>query len=283
MSAANARAVAHVELLRKLKVPVRKRARKRLPKPPSLIPQELALLTLANGPIKALRERLAPLLLTLPELLRVEAEARKTDAYAYGDFLKKLEQIAKSVETDFGTDRLRALGAKVGADIAAKSRRAFVDQMTSAIGVALPVDEKGIASLLENHTADVVSKIRGLAAKATEEIAAEVRTAVLEGKRHEELAAEIAGRFEVSASRAAFIARNETGTLYGQITATRQKSAGVLRFIWRTSHDERVRPEHEALDGQIFEYADPPSIGVPGEDFNCRCYAEPVLDDILDP
>jgi SPP1 gp7 family putative phage head morphogenesis protein len=46
--------------------------------------------------------------------------------------------------------------------------------------------------------------------------------------------------------------------------------------------DERVRDEHEGLDGEQFDYDDLPSEGLPGEPIQCRCYAEPVLSAILD-
>jgi len=45
------------------------------------------------------------------------------------------------------------------------------------------------------------------------------------------------------------------------------------KYIWVTTGDEKVRPEHEELDGQVRSWYDDPH---PGEEFGCRCYAEPV-------
>jgi len=40
-----------------------------------------------------------------------------------------------------------------------------------------------------------------------------------------------------------------------------------------------VRPDHAANDGQIFSWDISPPTGHPGEDYNCRCYAEPAFKD----
>lgn len=62
------------------------------------------------------------------------------------------------------------------------------------------------------------------------------------------------------------------------------ESQGVTEYVWSTSDDERTRPDHKALDGKRFAYADPPvsnkTTGTranPGEDYGCRCVAIPVI------
>ena len=45
------------------------------------------------------------------------------------------------------------------------------------------------------------------------------------------------------------------------------------KYIWRTVGDDKVRGAHAALNGTIRDLADSPD---PGEEFNCRCWAEPV-------
>lgn len=47
-------------------------------------------------------------------------------------------------------------------------------------------------------------------------------------------------------------------------------------YIWRTVKDSDVRPAHAAREGKIFSWTNPPEGGHPGEDYNCRCWAEPV-------
>ncbi|MFP4097878.1 MAG: phage minor head protein [Alphaproteobacteria bacterium] len=47
-------------------------------------------------------------------------------------------------------------------------------------------------------------------------------------------------------------------------------------YIWRTVKDSDVRPAHAAREGKIFSWTNPPEGGHPGEDYNCRCWAETV-------
>ena len=46
-------------------------------------------------------------------------------------------------------------------------------------------------------------------------------------------------------------------------------------YIWRTVGDDKVREAHAERDGCIFSWDDAPEGGHPGEDYNCRCTAEP--------
>lgn len=48
-------------------------------------------------------------------------------------------------------------------------------------------------------------------------------------------------------------------------------------YIWRTVGDGKVRGEHARRAGQIFSWVNPPGGENPGEDYNCRCWAEPVV------
>ena len=46
-------------------------------------------------------------------------------------------------------------------------------------------------------------------------------------------------------------------------------------YIWRTRQDDKVRGKHAEREGKIFNKHIPPEGGNPGEDYNCRCWAEP--------
>ena len=61
---------------------------------------------------------------------------------------------------------------------------------------------------------------------------------------------------------------------YGQtLDEYRQKAAGVKRYIWASMGDDKVRPSHAALDGQVRDWTDSPA---PGQEANCRCTAVPA-------
>lgn len=80
--------------------------------------------------------------------------------------------------------------------------------------------------------------------------------------------------------RATLIARDQSLKLNGQLDRLKQTNAGVDRYVWRTSRDERVRPEHRAREGKVYSWNEHPQ---PGEEVQCRCSAEPDFSTILGP
>lgn len=98
------------------------------------------------------------------------------------------------------------------------------------------------------------------------------------GLHVKDLTDKLVERGNVSQSRAELIARDQTLKLNGNITQIRQQAAGITSYTWSTSNDERVRDEHRALEGQVFTWGNPPSVGAPGEDFQCRCIAVPIIE-----
>jgi len=52
-------------------------------------------------------------------------------------------------------------------------------------------------------------------------------------------------------------------------------------YIWRTKKDDKVRGKHAEREGEIFNWNVPPEGGHPGEDYNCRCWAEPYSPDLM--
>lgn len=100
------------------------------------------------------------------------------------------------------------------------------------------------------------------------------------GQRGETIKARLLERGDVSESRAELIARDQTLKLNGQINEERQRSAGIDSYTWSTSLDERVRPEHAKLEGQVFTWDNPPEPGHPGDDFQCRCAAIPIIPEL---
>jgi SPP1 gp7 family putative phage head morphogenesis protein len=100
-----------------------------------------------------------------------------------------------------------------------------------------------------------------------------------------DLAKLIAGRAKVSNSKALFLATDQTLKLHSGIMRRRHEAAGLDKYTWSTSLDERVRPMHAELEGKTFSYDDPPvtneagDVNNPGQDFACRCVAIPQLGD----
>ena len=101
----------------------------------------------------------------------------------------------------------------------------------------------------------------------------------------EEIEAIIDERFASMESNAELIARDQVGKLNGQLTEMTHTEMGLSRYRWRGVGDERERSSHVNVEGEIFSWDDPPLIDGervhPGQAIQCRCFAEPVMEDLL--
>ena len=145
-----------------------------------------------------------------------------------------------------------------------------------------------IRSILPGETIDAfrqenVSRITSMMGESLVRLTKELEQAEREGIRVEELAKRIRHRFDVTRSRAKLIARDQVLSLNAQITKTRQQAVGVEEYIWTTSKDSRVRPEHRAREGKRFRWDTPPPDGHPGEAIQCRCTPYPILPELEEP
>lgn len=121
---------------------------------------------------------------------------------------------------------------------------------------------------------------------------------VLAGNRRENLIKTIQESYNVSENKAKFLARQETNLMMAKFKETRYVNAGVPEYEWRCVHmphqssptsiykPGEVRYSHGILEGKIFSWQNPPVTtppsqparrNNPGQDYNCRCFAIPVV------
>lgn len=115
----------------------------------------------------------------------------------------------------------------------------------------------------------------------------DVQKTVFEGGRYESMIKTIQKSYGVTQNKAKFLARQETSLLMTKFKETRYMDAGVKKYKWGTvagSAAHPVRPMHKALEGKIFSWDNPPvtddkgARNNPGQDYNCRCFARPIVD-----
>lgn len=126
------------------------------------------------------------------------------------------------------------------------------------------------------------------------ELRKKMEAATFAGDRYEGMIKVIQERYGVSKNKAKFLARQETNLLVAKFKAARYTENGIRYYKWRSvvgSPNHPVRPMHkklndESLAGKLFRFDDPPITtepgesqrrNNPGEDFNCRCTAIPVV------
>lgn len=151
-------------------------------------------------------------------------------------------------------------------------------KITKAVfGVDVFYEEPWLQSEMASFAQSNVALIKSIRDKSVTDIERITYEGVRSGRRAEEIAIDIKNQYGVTRNRAKVIARDQVGKFNGQLTRLRQLDAGVQAFRWSTAGDERVRPQHDMLEGQVFSWNDPPSIGFPGEPIMCRCIGEPLF------
>ena len=210
--------------------------------------------------------------------------ARQDDAGDAASMAKGLIDQAKNMVAQEYTDaEIARIAKKKGVSVAEFNKEQMQRNLKRVTGVDIIMTEPYLAGELELFTIGNVNLIKSIPQKTFNEIENIVFSGITTGERWENLADDIEERFDVSESRANLIARDQVSKLNGQLTQMRQTELGVSKYIWRTSLDERVRDSHRAKEGQEYDWSNPPAdTGHPGQDFQCRCTPEPVLDELIE-
>jgi SPP1 gp7 family putative phage head morphogenesis protein len=204
------------------------------------------------------------------------------------DLNKAMTNIAKDM-TKPVTATMKRMTA-VGPQVNQYNKEEWRKLIRSQYGVN-PTSENPEAyrDLLDHWAFNNAKLIQDIPLKAMRQIADMTVEALTSGQTADDLSANLYemfdDRLDVADSRCDLIARDQVAKLNGQLTMERQQDIGVDSYVWRTVGDERVRPEHADVDGQTFSWDSPPEEtdgNHPGEDYQCRCWAEPVLPEALD-
>lgn len=229
-----------------------------------------------------LRARLAPVLAALKPS-RTDARLRM-DADGEEGILRAIEAASAALLREVPAGDLASMAAHSAYEISdfqrMQLRQAFRDTLAIDLADVLAT-EPYLEDVVRDFTRENVSLIRSVSSDYFAQVERELLHGVRAGYRPEKLGALLAERTGVAESRAALVARDQVGKFYGNLNVERQKALGVTRFRWRDAGDNRVREKHRQLNGQVFPLDKPPPEGVPGHPVNCRCWAEPVLEDLL--
>lgn len=221
-----------------------------------------------------------------PEFLPAEileaAENYAAEARNLHDALRdKLSSIERSLSWEVSKKKVDA--GKVVSTLDDK----FDDEYSKALDTK-ELSERGRKNLAEDYANNMSLWVKKFSADTIKELRTAVEDNATTGYRFDELIDRIQDRYAVSRSKAKFLARNETSLYVSKHRQARFADVGITKYIWRTAGDGRVREDHKHLNGKEFEYKNPPIVDIatgrranPGEDYLCRCVAEPVLPSVL--
>jgi len=221
----------------------------------------------------------------LPEA-KVPAEVKIAIARGRADTQNKINKIKEKL------DSLQRDGAVPSIDferqvagITMDLDQQFRTTIPKDIGLPMTQDATMKEALRIGYTENLDYYIQKMTKESAQRLREKVVEHVEQGGRAADLIPLIEAQHGVSKRHALFLAKQETSILVSTYRDARYREAGVQEYVWSTSHDSRVRPDHKKLDGRRFKFNEPPvsdqAIGArnnPGYDYGCRCVAIPLLE-----
>lgn len=231
-------------------------------------------------------EAIAEVLALYPRLVELSAIARRHDADDV-----RLDGWADELETLMGmlVGRWSRQVASLLPLVNQLARRLadfnFVEiqsQFRSVLGVDVLGAEPWLADELRAYGTENARLIRNIGEDAAARVERLVADGVRSGASTKAIKVALRDALGIGDRRARLIARDQIGKLNGNLTRERQTRVGVDTYRWRTVGDRRVRHSHRGREGNVYRWDDPPGDGHPGQPVQCRCIAEPVLDEFAD-
>jgi len=188
-------------------------------------------------------------------------------------------------------ENLNTLIRNHGLAINTRNKQNFKRTFKAVLGVDVFAAEPWIADEVSAFMRENVSFIKSITDEHLSDVEQIVLRNVKAGNSPAVISRELRDAFSLTSNRARLIARDQTGKFHSRLTRLRYEGAGLSRYKWRTLFDGRVRDDHEDLEGTIHEFKNPPVTVTtgkrqgqrnnPGEDIQCRCWAEPIFEDLL--
>jgi SPP1 gp7 family putative phage head morphogenesis protein len=262
--------------LSRLATPPRGKKKTLLPQISESLRAEQAYLKIERKMLLEMRNQIRDEL--IPEAEREAARTRQTTDAMSESLWESVRALALSLAGTASrmVDRVLSLESQ-------RHTSKFIEAAQKALGVDLRavVRQQDLDDLLSAVSIRNAALIRDLSQETVAKIAQKVTSSVLAGQGHQFLRTQIKEVFEVSDSRAKLIARDQTAKLNSDLNRFRQSQAGVDKYVWRTSMDERVRPRHKGLEGNTYEWGEPTGAeeGLPpGQPVQCRCVAQGIVE-----
>lgn len=131
--------------------------------------------------------------------------------------------------------------------------------------------------------------IKDFTKKEITQLRTDMQESVFAGDRYGSAVKKIQASYGVSERKAKFLARQETSLLMAKFQETQYQDAGIFEYKWGCVAGSKLHPvrkSHRDLEHKIFRWDDPPITTAageparrnnPGQDYNCRCFAKPIV------
>lgn len=215
----------------------------------------------------------------LPPDLQIAVADAKIKAQKTG------EQIIEAISRKDIMEEIKSAGViKKYDEITGELNKEFQETISKiSVMPELTPDQKNIISKQWGENLELY--IKDFTEENILELRQKVESNVISGGRADAIYDIIQKNYSTTNAKARFLAKQETSLLLSKMRETRYQQAGSQKYIWSGVMDERERPDHKALEGQVYSWDSPPVVdrktgrrAHPGEDFGCRCIAKPVFE-----
>lgn len=232
--------------------------------------------------------RLPPASLPSPLRKAIEIASRRTDELlaAIKSIIDNVPNAVRDYVAGMNFDHIAGITEE-------RMTKALRRTVSKEIGIEPTLSKDDQERLRDEYRQDVTRAIVKFSDDETERLREVVQRHIIEGRPRSELENYIMRRPGVSRERARFIARQETALFTVKLKQTGYQNLGIDRYRWKTTDAPtgtalgNVRPEHAKLHNRICSWDDPPLKAAqsssgrdchPGQDFNCRCVAIPIIE-----
>lgn len=201
-------------------------------------------------------------------------------------FNKLARKFKKSINSQFNEDRIREFIQKKYKQTANMNDKKFYESLTKSIGIDVKdiIKTDGTNSFVNAKSLETIGQIIKFKEESIFNYTQNVIRLMSAGKDLESLYKEVENQSGKNKSKSSIVARNELKAFNSQLSDKRALNSGIQKAIWRTVGDERTRPCHKERDGLeydiekgLYHSCDGKTLKA-GEEINCRCYAEYVVE-----
>lgn len=198
---------------------------------------------------------------------------------------KLIDAWAKSKTQEFANKQRAQMGNAPRSGVSGGNRSGF-----RVPAIQLPEDSEQIFERINRRIQEQKNIAHSGMLNHMTDVQRIVQDGLAKGKSFKDISKTLSQQKDITIKKADFWARDQVKNFHSEQTMLRQKEAGFTGFIWRNQNDSKVRDSHRGKShggpaDQFWRWDNLPWVnrkGVgpaqlkPGDDWNCRCWAEPA-------
>ena len=201
-------------------------------------------------------------------------------------FDKLVNAFERKINNQFSKEKINTFVKKLYSETNAFNKGQFAGTVNTNLGIDLDdvLKTDGLNSFVNAKTLESRGMIEKLKAETIASYKANTLRRMSAGDSLATLFKQVKKDTGLKLKNGDLIARNELKAFNSELSKKRAENVGITKAIWRTAEDERVRSCHRFLEGKEFTVGKglkcPDGRGPiePGEEINCRCVAEYIVE-----